>query len=271
MGSYGLPGYDLEKAIRLVAETGFDSIEIAAMPGYHGAPDQVSKPQRADLRKLLADSNLQLGAMMGMPTPDKKKKADNNAWMAQVLELATELSPERLPLIQSVLGGGNWDEKKNLFRDSLGPWVELAEQAGITLAIKPHRGHAMSLPEQGTWLIEQLDASDSLKLVYDQSHFAYRDLNVGEMVAGALPHTGYIVMKDAVKENGKVRFALPGTTDTIPHAGILKQFLKGGYQGEICAEVSSHVWRAKGYDPVAATQTCYRNLKKIVAAATVAE
>ena len=41
MGTYALPGYSLSDAIRLVAETGFDSIEIASMPGYHGAPDQL--------------------------------------------------------------------------------------------------------------------------------------------------------------------------------------------------------------------------------------
>ena len=267
MGTYALPGYTLPDAIRLVAETGFDSIEIAAMPGYHGAPDQLSKSQRVDARKQIADAGLTLGALMGLPFPDAKKQAENTEWVKRMLELAHDLAPDSPPMIQSVLGGGEWEEKKELFRDCLGPWVELAKKSWVKLAIKPHRSHAMDLPQQAIWLIEQLNAADTLSMVFDYSHFAYRDLPFEEMVKIALPHTGYVVMKDAVKRGEKVEFALPGETDAIPHAAILKQFLDGGYQGEICAEVSSQLSKREGYDPVATTKTCFANLRSIVAEA----
>lgn len=263
-GTYGLPGYSLADSIKLISSTGFDSIEIAAMAGYHGAPDQVNPSQRKEIRKQLADSGLTLGAFMGLPNPHPEKVEENREWVAKVIELALELSPGELPVIQSVLGGGKWGEKKNLFRDALGPWVELAEEAGVTLAIKPHRGHAMSLPEHGIWLIEQIDVPEHLKLVYDSSHFVYRDLDLEDTVAKALPYTGYVVMKDATEVDGKVRFALPGAAGTIPHAKLLRQFLDGGYTGEVCCEVSSQVWRADGYDPAAATRTCFANLTSIV-------
>ncbi len=266
-GTYGLPGYTLSDAIRLVSETGYDSIEFASMPGYHGAPDKVSKAQRTEIRKLLADTNLKLGALMGLPTPNEKKQSDNTGWVKQVLELANDLSPETPPIIQSVLGGGEWATKKDLFRDCLGPWVNLAFDAGVKLAIKPHRGHAMSLPEEAVWLIDQLNATGKLGLVYDQSHYAYRELPIIETVASALPHTSYLVMKDAVQQDGKVRFELPGETDTIPHAEILKQFIDGGYQGEVCAEVSSQVWKREGYDAAEAVKTCFSNLTTIAAKA----
>ncbi|MEM1295273.1 MAG: family 16 glycoside hydrolase, partial [Verrucomicrobiota bacterium] len=262
-GTYGLPGYSLEDAIQLVAEMGFDSIEIAAMAGYHGAPDQVSKAQRGEVRSLLNDSNVKLGALMGLPIPSAAKQTDNSAWIEQMLELANDLSPDEAPLIQGVLGGGKWEDKKALFRDCLGPWVELASKAGVKLAIKPHRGNATSLPDHAIWLIEQLDAAGTLTMVYDHSHFAFRDLPVRETVAKALPHTGYLVMKDAVQREGKVKFDLPGTYATIPHAAILKQFIEGGYRGEICSEVSSHVWKAEGYDAKEATKTCFVNLHRI--------
>ncbi|MCB1224876.1 MAG: DUF1080 domain-containing protein [Verrucomicrobiales bacterium] len=267
MGTYALPGYSLSDAIRLVAETGFDSIEIASMPGYHGAPDQLAKPQRVAARKQMGDLGLKFGALMGLPFPDAAKQAENTEWVKQMLELARDLSTEEQPLIQTVLGGGKWEEKKALFRDTLGPWVELAKQAGVRLAIKPHRSHAMDLPQQAIWLIEQLNASGTLGLVFDYSHFAYRDLPFEEMVRIALPHTSYVVMKDAVQRDGKVQFALPGETAAIPHAAILKQFLEGGYRGEVCAEVSSQVSKAEGYDPVQATVTCHTNLRRIAAQA----
>lgn len=268
-GTYGLPGYTLADAIRLVAETGFDAIEIAAMPGYHGAPDQLSTVQRAEIRSHLSGSGLQLGALMGLPRPDTKKTAKNTEWVEQLLELATALSPGNPPMIQSVLGGGKWEEKKALYRDCLGPWVKLASEAGVKLGIKPHRGHAMSRPDQAIWLIEQLDAAGTLSLVYDYSHYAFRDMSVEDTVKTALPHTGYLVMKDAVQTGDKVRFALPGETGKMPHARILRLFHEGGYCGEICCEVSSQVWKQEGYDPRQAAATCCRNLTRIYSKAGV--
>lgn len=264
MGTYALPGYSLPAAIRLIAETGFDSIEIASMPGYHGAPDQLSKAQRGEAKKQIRDTGLKLGALMGLPIPDAAKQAVNTEWMKQMLDLANDLSLEGHPLIQGVLGGGEWEDKKALFRDCLGPWVELAKQAGVRLAIKPHRSHAMDLPQQAIWLIDQLNAAGTLSMVFDYSHFVYRDLPFEEMVKVSLPHTSYVVMKDAVQRDGKVEFDLPGEAGTIPHAAILKQFLDGGYVGEVCAEVSSQLSKAEGYDPVQATKICFANLNEIV-------
>ena len=40
-----------------------------------------------------------------------------------------------------------------------------------------------------------------------------------------------------------------------------------GYRGEVCAEVSSQISKAKDYDPVQATKTCFTNLTRIVAQA----
>ncbi len=267
MGTYAMPGYTLSDAIRLVAETGFDSIEIASMPGYHGAPDQLSKAQRAEAKKQIGDAGLKLGALMGLPFPDSAKQAANTEWVKQMLELADDLSLDGQPMIQGVLGGGKWEEKKTLFRDCLGPWVEMAKKAGVKLAIKPHRSHAMDLPQHAIWLIEQLNAAGTLSMVFDYSHFIYRDLPFEEMVKISLPHTSYIVMKDAVLRDDKVQFALPGETAAIPHAAILKQFIDGGYRGEVCAEVSSQISKAKDYDPVQATKACFTNLTRIVAQA----
>ena len=114
-GTYGLPGYTLPESIRLIAQTGFDSIEIVSMPGYHGAPDQIPKGRRSDLRKQIADSGLKLGTLMGVPRPDKDKtkQAENEKKFQKLLELAIDLSEDgERPLIQSVLGGGEWNEQK---------------------------------------------------------------------------------------------------------------------------------------------------------------
>ena len=266
-GTYGLPGYTLEEAIRVIADTGFDSVELASMPGYHGAPDEVSAEQRKQIRHLAAQKGVKIGALMGLPNPDAEKQTENTEWVKQMLQLANDLATDDPPIIQSVLGGGKWPEKRNLFRDSLGPWVELAAAANVQMSIKPHRGQAMSLPEHAVWLIEQLDAKGKLSMVYDYSHYAFRDLKLEDTVSAALPYTGYLVVKDAVQAGEKVNFLLPGESGEMPHAHILKMFHDGGYRGEVCCEVSSQVWKAEGYNPKVATETCRANLGKIYSAA----
>ncbi|MEM9481539.1 MAG: family 16 glycoside hydrolase [Verrucomicrobiota bacterium] len=263
-GTYGLPGYSVEDAINLVAATGFDSIEIAAMPGYHGAPDQLSPKARKKVHNHLTTSGLRLGAIMGLPLPKSGHQRENLDAIDQLLELALDLSPNSPPLIQGVLGGGKWEEKKALFLDELGPWIERAKAAGVRLAIKPHRAHAMSLPDQGIWLINQLNAAETLRLVYDQSHFAYRDLPLVETIARALPYTSHIVMKDAVLLDDKVHYKLPGQAGSIPHTEVLRHFIGGGYRGELCAEVSKQVWSKADYDAAETTRVCFNNLRSTV-------
>ncbi len=71
-GTYGLPGYSLEEAVKLVSAIGYDSVEPVCLPGYHGDPSTVSKTQRKTLRVLLDDLGLHLGALMNLPRPSIK-------------------------------------------------------------------------------------------------------------------------------------------------------------------------------------------------------
>ncbi|WP_149498090.1 TIM barrel protein [Roseiconus lacunae] len=264
-GTYGHPGMSLSQSIDLVAKTGFDSIEIVSMPGYHGAPDQLTPEQRKAIGQRITDQGLQLGALMGLPNPNRERIQSDRRSVQKMLQLATDLAPKQPPIIQSVLGGGRWEDLKTLYRDVLGDWTRLASEANVRLAIKPHRSHAMSLPEHAIWLIEQLGKPDSLCMVYDHSHYAYRELKIETLVDQALPYTGYIVVKDIAMVDGKTQFALPGEIGSIPHGKILQRFIAGGYRGEVCCEVSSQVWRQPNYSPQNATEICYRNLSKMTA------
>ena len=78
-----------------------------------------------------------------------------------------------------------------------------------------------------------------------------------------------MVLKDTVSENNRVSFRLPGTVKDFPHVRVLKALSNGGYRGEICCEVSSMVWRAKGYDPKTATKTCLRNMERMLEEAEI--
>src|SRR5690606_17535229 len=118
---------------------------------------------------------------------------------------------------------------------------------------------AMSRVEDAIALLKTLGDSPWLRLCYDYSHFAYRDMPLAETIATALPYTAHIAVKDAFEEQGKVAFALPGEKGTIDYADLLRRFYAGGYRGDVCVEVSSLLWRRPDYNLQGALDTSYRN------------
>jgi inosose dehydratase len=203
------------------------------------------------------------------PSESDRQHAAHRTRLAGVFELARDLCPAQRPLVQTVLGGGQWEKKRDLLRDRVGDWLELATEQETVLAIKPHRGGVMSRPEEAVWLIEQLGQSRYLRIVYDYSHYAYRNMSLEDTVGIALPYLAHVAVKDAVKQGDRIVFQLPGQAGSIPYAKLLKLLFDGGYRGDISCEVSGMVWNKQGYDPVAAAEACYRSLAKAFAEAKV--
>jgi inosose dehydratase len=259
IGTYSLKGMPLDDAIRRVAQIGYDGIEIATQPGFDGEPANLTLERRMDIRRRLDETGLRLTALMEQLTPaeNEDQHVSDLGRLRRVLALARTLNNRRPPLVQTVLGGGTWDEKKALFRDRLGDWVEAAAQTQVVLAIKPHRGGALSRPEEAVWLIQQLGDSPWLRMVYDYSHYAFRDMPLEDTVRVALPYTAHVVVKDAIQQGNKVVFGLPGEGGTFDYARLLRLFYDGGYRGDVCCEVSSQVSKRLDFDPAAAAKTCY--------------
>lgn len=264
ISTYGLQSMDLESAIKLMAETGYDCVEITAFEGFTGDPLLVSKERRAGIQKLLLDQKLRLCALMAdlHPNADNAVHAKQKDSLKRMAELGHDVAPEQPLLIQTVLAGKDWETSKMLFRDRLADWVKVAEEMKFTLVIKPHRMQAMSRPEDAIWLFKQLGEPKQLRMIYDYSHFHHREpqMTIANTVAQSLPWTVYVASKDVVMKDGKAVFALTGEGGGFDHAEIIKAFVAGGYTGNFCCEVSSQIWKAKGYDAIAATKTCYKNL-----------
>jgi sugar phosphate isomerase/epimerase len=265
IGTYGLQSMPLVEAIRLVAETGYNAVEIAAMKGTTGSPTVLASEDRARLRDLIGESGLRLCGLMVDLQP-KRLLAEHREQLAEVyhfIKLARDLSPEATPVVQTVLGGKDWEASRALFRDRIADWVQVAADLKGFLSIKPHRFHAMTTPAEAVWLIEQLGAPSRLGLTFDYSHYAFLDpaLGIPEAVASARRHVNYVASKDAVLEGGSVRFALVGEGGAWDHAEIVAALHDEGYRGDFCAEVSSQIWKGDpAYDAVAATKLCHANL-----------
>ena len=262
-GTYGMKSLKVEKAVAIVADAGYDGVELAARPDWDSAPARMDTARRQVVRALLRQKDLRLTALMEdlFPARDDAQHAKDLERLRGVVQLANDLCPDAPPLIQTVLGGGEWDDCRERFRDRLADWVEVGRDGGCVIAVKPHRGGCMSRPSEAVWLIQQLDDSPWLRMVYDYSHYAFRDMPMEETIVTALPYTAHIAVKDSVERDGKVAFLLPGEQPgAIDYAGLLSQFHAGGYRGDVCCEVSGMVWGKPDYDPVQAAKMCYANM-----------
>jgi len=269
--TYGMKSLPTEKAVQVVADVGFDAIEITVWPDWDAAPRRMSAERRKHVRQLLSDRGLELSALMEhlQPARELKQQQSNRDRLTRVAELGRQLSADEPGMIQTTLGGGKWEQNRALYRDRLGQWIEIGKDAQTVIAIKPHRGGGMSRPSEAVWLIEQLGKSPWLKIVYDYSHYAFRDLSVPQTVDVASPYLGHVAIKDAVQEGKRVVFQLPGSSQTFDYAQLLRLLYRGGYRGDICCEVSGMVWSQVGYDPLRAAADCYRAISPLFKAAGV--
>ena len=263
--TYGSRTIATEAVIPVLADTGYDAVEITCTKGFDAAPENVSTARRHHIRKTLLETGLRLTSIMEHTTPQTSADV-NNANLTRIrkaAEFISDITDAKNVVIQTVLGGGSWNDKKNLFVEQVGRWVEKTAGSSTTICIKPHRGGGMDTPEKALWIMKQLNDPLRLRMVYDFSHYIYTGLELVPTIKQAAHKTAHIAVKDTVKlADGKFRFELPGSAGTIDFTTLIKQFYLRGYRGDISCEVSGMVWSKPGYDPHRAIKTCYENVSK---------
>jgi len=266
--NYGMKTIPYAEAIPQLGKIGFDAIELCLLPGWSTEPKLLSKEDRATISKLISDSNLKLTSLMENISPSVMPEVakGHEERLKKAFSLAHELSGKQAPLVQTVLGGGDWEKVRNLFLDTLGKWASIAEKEKVVIAIKPHRSGAMNHPGQAIWLINQLKNPAYLKMVYDPSHLAFRNLDILKLLDDSLPFVAHLAIKDAVQNAGKTVFDLAGAGNAIDYSGIFKILREKNYQGDVNCEVSSMVSEKPGYNPLSAAKTCYANMSKYFSA-----
>jgi inosose dehydratase len=267
---YGMKSLATDAALRAVAEIGFDSVEICLLDGYDAAPAKLPGERRRPLRKLLGDLGLKLRALMeNVPLGDAAMQPAVHERLRVAAELGHDLSPDSPPVVETVMGGGQWDDVRDRYRDHLGGWARVAEATKTVLAVKPHRFGAVNTPEQALWLLDQVK-SPWIKLNFDPSHFELRDPPQTDALKQLLPHAVLVSVKDVVLRDGKAAFVLPGEGGQFDYAKFLRQLVEGGYRGDVNVEVSGMVSSQPGYDPVAAARTSYEHLAAAFSRAGIA-
>jgi len=250
---YGMKVLKTDEALRTLAKIGYDTAELCLLPGYDAEPKNLTREQRHSLAK----SPMRITALMENLSLADTDQSKNHDRLKAAFQLSNDLPCS--PLIETVMGNGEWDKVKTMFRDRLGEWAKLAQSAKCVLAVKPHRFGAVNRPDQVLWLLDQIN-NPALKVVYDWSHLIHRDFQLEATIKQLSAVTAFVHVKDTVIVKEKAEFRLPGDTKDIDYPLMLKSLLRVGYSGDVCCEVSGMLHTKPDYDAVRAAERCYNNL-----------
>lgn len=258
---YGMREIKTEIALQAVSEIGYDSVEFCLLDGFETQPAELPRIRRHELRGALAQHNLCLRALMEHAplTNDRKVNLQTTERLKQAAVLAHDLYDDNPPLIETVLGSGDWLQVRDRFAEAIRTWAEMAEREDARIAIKPHVNHALDTPDKARWLMRQV-GSDRIGLAYDYSHFVSSGIDMDQSVRELATDIDYVHVKDAIAKDGKIGFALPGASGRIDYPRLLKRLAENSYAGDVCVEVSSQIWKQPKYDPIAAAKECYHRM-----------
>jgi len=261
-GTYGMPTESMETAVPLLAQMGYDGIELCVADRFPTAPGKLDPKARAALAALLADQGVTLNALMMLSNvmADEAGHEQNLRDLGDACTLAHDLAMAE-PCVISVTCGGKpepWDDTKDTLVARLREWAAIAGREGCVVALEPHVGAILDRPERGAWAVNEV-GSPALRLNFDISHFDIQGYAVPYTVALLAPLAVHAHVKDGRMVDGKVQFLLPGEGE-FDYVAYLKSMVRAGYDGYITVEISGQLSGREGYDPYAAAQFSYRTL-----------
>lgn len=251
----------IEIAIPRLARMGYTGLELTILPGYTTALERLDDAARQRIPALLREHGMQLTALAAHSRLlDPPEYMTSITRLREAVHLAVALDPDDPPPINTLPGGvpDDWDAVRHRVVDEYARLGEYAAPHGVSLAIEPHVGAALSRPDQAVWLIEQI-ARPNVGLNLDYSHFQAIGMSVEEAVPPLAPHALHTHIKGVSGRWPEHAFLTPGEDD-FDHATYLGTMHECGYRGYETVEISKMVVARPDYEPFAHAQLAYDTL-----------
>jgi sugar phosphate isomerase/epimerase len=265
--AWAMPKLPLAEQLRIVAEAGYGGIELVHQP--HGNLDaaQLDASARAQIRRQLEQAGLTATAMAAHGNPLVPNAAEEMARVGASIDLAADLG---VPCVIS-MGFGRPDEyegQRERLADAFRRLADRAATRGVVVALEPHVGQALDMPEKCVWLIERV-GSPHFRLNFDNSHFEVMGLDLDEYLPRLVPYAVHTHLKDQRGLSPNHEFLVPGEGE-FDYPRYLSAMERAGYRGWVTIEISVMVQRRPGYDPAQIARASRQTLSRAAERARVA-
>ena len=268
-GTYATPMMPLEDSLRMMANIGYEGVEIAISP-KHIMPESFASSQRNQLKNVLEELNFVVPGFLvlgGALSGDEDTHRKRLRLIGQVIELAKDIGAR--PVISTGSGGNTagWDTQKNNLVHALEDYANIASKEGAIIAVEPHVHAMVDRSERALWLLKTMD-SPCVRLHFDIVHLFLAREPIRETVQKLVPYTAHTHITDAKIADSGFEFVLLGTGE-LDCAEYMRAMKDAGWDDFITIEVSAMVWSKEGYDPVAAAELSYETISNAFEAACV--
>ncbi|MFC1718290.1 sugar phosphate isomerase/epimerase family protein [Candidatus Poribacteria bacterium] len=271
-GTYATPMLPLDEALRMIADIGYDGVELCISPKHSSMPEELDSAKRRQLRDMLSELNLGVPALFmtgSVLTEDEEAHKERLELTSQVMELARDLGIGDHPVISVGAGGRTamWETHRDLLVRLLGDYAELASEEGFTLAIEAHANAMVDRSERVIWVLDTVD-NPLIKLHFDIVHLYLAREPITETVHKLVPYTAHTHITDAriLEDRFELLLLGDGELDSVEY---VKAMHEAGWDDFITLEVSTMVWSKEDYDPYAAASFSYNTLNNAFKAAGV--
>ena len=253
-----------EDAIPLLASIGYDSVELAVVPGWRDGVDLLTPARRRRIKQLLCEYEIELVAIAGntdLLADDPGEFAENWQNLTDTVDLAAEwASRHGPPIVDTYIGGevGQWAVKRDLAIERLGRLCDYAAERGVRVALQPHMDGALDTPDKVPGLLTALDRPN-LGITLDINDFTVQGIAVEEAVSLLGRYLLLAQVKDERGRQPDYEFLVPGDGD-LDYVRFLRALAAAGFDGDVCVEISLRVQRRPGFDPTRAATQSYEVL-----------
>jgi len=261
--TWGMQTTPIDDAVRHCAALGFDGLELTIIPGWPTDATTMTDIERKRIRRLYDDAGLELCGISGNVDLLADDAVANEARMRGYLDFAAEIQHPGDELIVTTVSGatpGEWDVRKGELVEIVGRLAEYAHERGVMVGMEPHVAHALCMPDDAVWLIEQV-GSPGATIHFDISHFNVQGIPMEESVAKLTPVSRHTHIKDERGRYPEHEFLIPGEGE-MDYPRYLRLMSEAGYDGHIVVEISLMVQRRPDYDALAAATQTYDVLSR---------
>jgi len=264
-GTYATPAISLEEVIPILADTGYDGIEICHGPKHVGSmPNEITPERRQRIKELLAEHHLGVPALFPLGHIFAKDDAEHQstvAWIRDCARLAQDLELPSPPVIAIGIGGktDEYVDIRDTVVQQLQDYAKLAEEEDFVLAGEAHVNAAFDRSERIAWLFDSV-GHPRIRFHFDIVHLFLANETIEDAVRTLLPYTAHTHVTDAEKlPDGKFDLKLPGTGD-LDLVAYVRAMHECGWDDYITLEISTRVWSEPDFDQVEAAKSCYATL-----------
>lgn len=267
--AWAMREWPVERQIRLVSRAGYLGICLVSGTEFPFDAVRTDHAERRRVRRLLDEAGLAVTAIASHVNLLETDAARLDRVRA-ALDVAADLAADDGPPPVITMGYGTpegYALQRQVLAERFGELASHAARTGGVVALEPHVGQAMDLPERVVWLLEAV-SSPHFRLNLDNSHFEVMGRDLDDYLPRLVPWAVHTDLKDQRGRSPDHEFLVPGEGD-FDYARYLRAMHALGYTGYVTVEISVMVQRRPGYDPAEVAARSFRTLTAAADAAGV--